>query len=316
MPWCPQCKAEYQEGYTECKDCKVPLVDKLEEAKVEFIPFLQSEDLKLAEKLAKFFEYSELDCEISYDEEYEVYTLSIPPEYEEDAKKLYSAFYTVEQERAIQEAMDNATNQIIEENEDEFSDSDMNYEVELDTEQIRDDSKLDDMSLEESSDENAVYHKGKETSSYIMKEDEYKDLSGTVTIFLLFGIAGIAFVILNIVGIISFLNGWFPNIIMGLVFLSFIYVAVSTNKKAKKVRSEIDTENKLTLEINDWLKINMTQEFLSSIHNDEISEEANYIRYIDTIKEMLLKEFGPQNLAYLDRLIDEYYSSTFDFDVE
>lgn len=31
MPWCPKCKAEYREGFTECSACKVPLVDTLPE---------------------------------------------------------------------------------------------------------------------------------------------------------------------------------------------------------------------------------------------------------------------------------------------
>jgi pentatricopeptide repeat protein len=31
MPYCPKCKTEYREGITECADCHVPLVEKLEE---------------------------------------------------------------------------------------------------------------------------------------------------------------------------------------------------------------------------------------------------------------------------------------------
>jgi hypothetical protein len=92
----------------------------------------------------------------------------------------------------------------------------------------------------------------------------------------------------------------------------FIYIAISTNQKAKKVQAEIDTENKLTEKINQWLKSNITESFLSSIHNDTISEELNYLKIVDTIKELLLKEFGTQNLSYLDRLIEEYYSNTID----
>jgi hypothetical protein len=29
MPWCPQCKAEYQEGYRICRGCQVDLIDEL-----------------------------------------------------------------------------------------------------------------------------------------------------------------------------------------------------------------------------------------------------------------------------------------------
>ncbi len=31
MPWCPQCRAEYREGFKTCSDCDTDLVDKLEE---------------------------------------------------------------------------------------------------------------------------------------------------------------------------------------------------------------------------------------------------------------------------------------------
>jgi len=27
MPWCPECGAEYREGFTRCSDCDAPLVD-------------------------------------------------------------------------------------------------------------------------------------------------------------------------------------------------------------------------------------------------------------------------------------------------
>ena len=32
MPYCPKCRAEYREGFTECADCEVALVDELPEA--------------------------------------------------------------------------------------------------------------------------------------------------------------------------------------------------------------------------------------------------------------------------------------------
>lgn len=32
MPWCPKCKNEYREGILQCAECKVPLVESLDEA--------------------------------------------------------------------------------------------------------------------------------------------------------------------------------------------------------------------------------------------------------------------------------------------
>lgn len=40
MPWCPNCRSEYREGFTECADCKVALVDELPpvaEKKIGFV---------------------------------------------------------------------------------------------------------------------------------------------------------------------------------------------------------------------------------------------------------------------------------------
>lgn len=39
--FCPECRAEYREGFTECSDCKVPLVRELPpEPKREYIEFV------------------------------------------------------------------------------------------------------------------------------------------------------------------------------------------------------------------------------------------------------------------------------------
>ncbi len=148
--------------------------------------------------------------------------------------------------------------------------------------------------------------------TYMLKSEQYKDLNATFWIFLIFGIAGILILVLNLAGIFDFINGAISNIVMGALFIFFLYVALSTHHKARKVQAEIEAENKLTEEINQWLSANITEEFLSSIHIDSISPELNYMRASETIHEMLIKKFGPQNNAYLDRLLDDYYNRTFD----
>ena len=313
MPWCPNCKAEYQEGFTECSDCKVELVDDIKENEV-LVPFFQAEDKKIAEKLVKFFHYSELNATTSYDEKNDSYIVSIPPKEEAEAKKLYQAFYFVERERMEQgesdlfEAAD-----ISEQDSDDFGDDneassfDDNYLIEPADTETEDTCQP----ITPGDEINAFDEEADSGKDYVMKADQYKDLTGTFWIFLLFGIAGLVIVFLNIIEVLHFFNGWIPNGVMTALFLFFLYVAFSTQKKAQKIRSEIDEENQLTAKINDWLKQTVTESYLSSLKDNTVSDEVNYIRVTDSIKEALMKEFGKQNLSYLDRLIEEYYTENF-----
>ena len=304
MPWCPNCNAEYQEGYTECSDCGVALVDSLEE-EIELVPFFQAEDKIIAEKLVSYFKYSNMPSDLSYHEENEVYLVNIPPRMEKEARKLYQAFYFVERE--------NIANGIYKDNRTTASDEETApnpmVEVLVDdyvpqhSEEGESEEYIDP--VEDTEDE------GVDKGAYVFKADRYKDLAGTVGIFLFFGAVGLVFVILNMAGILTILNGWLPNVVMGALFLGFLYIAFSTRQKAQTIRDEIAVENKLTEDINAWLKENITTDYLSSIHKDNLSEELNYIKMTDTIKELLIKNFGKQNLSYLDRLVEEYYNNNF-----
>jgi hypothetical protein len=296
MPWCPNCNAEYQDGYTECSDCGVALVDSIEED-IELVPFFQAEDKKIAEKLVSYLKYSNMPSEMSYSEENEVYLVNIPPRMEKEARKLYQAFYFVERENIVNGKTNSAQTpdpmvEVL------VDDVEPQYSEEGETEEYID-------PVEEAEDEDV------EKGAYVFKADRYKDLAGTVGIFLFFGIVGLVFVILNMAGILTILNGWIPNVVMGALFLSFLYVALSTRQRAQKIRAEIAVENKLTEDINAWLKENVTKDYLTSIHNDNVSEELNYIKMTDTIKKLLIKNFGKQNLSYLDRLVEEYYNNNF-----
>jgi hypothetical protein len=329
MPWCPNCKMEYQNGFTVCSDCKIDLVEDLEQAE-GLVPFFQAEDKRIAEKLVRFFKYSDLKSSLEYDEENEIYIVNIPPRKQAQAKKLYQAFYFVERELMEKGESDLVPSRSLEENNEDgtevnetpdFTDkySDDTEESSLDTDETDeyshsdpDDTNEDDTYQNETpGDDISSYEEEDDTTVYVMKADQYKDLAGTVWIFLIFGVAGLIVVALNLAGILSLFNGWLPNTVMGALFLLFIYIAISTNQKAKKLQKEIDAENKLTKEINSWLELNITDRFLSSLKDNNISDELNYIKITDTIKETLLKEFGTQNLAYLDRLIEEYYNKTF-----
>ncbi len=317
MPWCPNCKAEYQEGYSQCSDCGVTLVDSIEE-EVVLVPFFQAEDKKIAEKLVSYFKYSNLPSEISFSEENEVYLVNIPPRREKEARKLYQAFYFVERENIAnglyKDPATKAAKSDVEDEKEETDDLDPSMLSPETLEDYPEDESQEPLDVETEEYFNPIEESeedGAERGVYVFKADRYKDLAGTVWIFLFFGIIGLVFVILNMAGILSILNGWIPNTVMGVLFIGFLYVAFSTKHKADKIREEIAVENKLTEEINAWLKENVTKDYLASLSRDDISEELNYIKMTDTIKEQLTQQFGKHNLSYLDRLVEEYYTSNF-----
>lgn len=329
MPWCPKCKDEFQEGYTICSDCNVELVDELVPEEV-MLSFFQAEQKEIAEKLIHYFEHSDLNAKLEFNEEKEVYEVLIAPEMQKQAKKLYQAFYLIESEkyerRSSDEEFDEDSEDSLDENEEESVTStdeqllSVSEEEEDFEEDSSEDADLDPVISEEddfkkmdellaNSKESALR---REASAYIMKADQYKDLNSTVIIFTLFGVVGLVFTLLNIAGVIKLFDSWLFNLLASALFLYFTYVGLSTYKKAKEVKAEIEEENKLTEQINEWLTTNITEDFLSSHQDDNMSAELNYIKITEIIREMLLEEFGEQNHSYLDQLIEEYYTNNFD----
>jgi hypothetical protein len=258
----------------------------LEEEKM--ISIFQSEKETIAAKLIQYLSYSGLEANITFNKETEVYEVFVPVAKQNQAQKLYEAFHQVEIEKQEEKVI--AMEQKMPS---DHADPTKSNEEGFDSKEGNDDGYSTD-------------------TTYVMKEDQYKDLNSTVWIFLLFGIAGMVVVLFNIAGIFSFINNVVSIFALTALFLFFIYVGLSTNTKAKKIKSEIEEENKLTEKINKWLEANISESFLASIHNNAISDELNYIKKTNIIKDMLIKEFGSQNGAYLDRLIEEYYNKTFE----
>lgn len=303
MSWCPKCKMEYQEGITICDDCQIELVESLE-VEEEMVPLLQAVEKDILEKLIRYFDYSGLKASIQFDEANEIYEIFVPSKKQRQAKKLYQAFMIVESENQGQKTVNVDPTEESFEPEAALSDNDFEEDT------------LDQENQDTPEDDAFDYKSSDAPSVYVMKADRYKDLKDTVWIFLLFGVVGLLVVLLNVIGILSFINGIIPTLVSSALFLFFIYVGLSTHKKAKQVQVEIAAEKKLTDDINQWLEINVTEDYLSSLNDDTVSEEVNYIKKTEIIKSRLIKEFGEQNDAYLDRLIDEFYSSSIEGKIE
>lgn len=266
MPWCPNCKKEYDDKVKKCIDCDVVL----------YHPFYQSREEALVTKLQSFFDFSDLHSVIDYNDKNGLYILSVTETNLEEAKKLYQAFHYVEKDSENLDNEDFDSNQKLEE-----TDDDENH-----------------------------------STAYITKEERYSDYTSSYYTFFFFGVAGLIFVFLNIIGKINLLNGLIPNLVMGGIFIFFIYLGLNTMQKAKILRPEVEEEKELTDKINSWLSDNIDETYVEKFkevnegydEDNEDSFEFHYFKLTDAIKKDIENEFGEQNSDYLDKLIEDYYT--------
>lgn len=323
MPWCPKCKIEYVEGKTICNDCGTELVEELPE---ELAVFMETEKEKLAQKFVQFLRYSDIDsATYEYDEEKKAWLIYVKKESLKQVNKLYKAFYSVEVDQQLSELTGDIANEeedaIFEDIQEESSEY---LEMENDT---SDDFTEDEFSNEESSENTTDSMFDKEelkeifeatkkkpiiSSTYVKKEEKYKDLKSTAYTFIVVAVLGIAILILNFVGILNFFNSILPYIVMGALFILFLVIGFQSFSSAKKVESQITEENNTTEAIKRWLSENVTAEQLDSLTKEETTDEIRFFNKLEKMKNMIIAQFGELDDSYLDLLVEEYYNENYD----
>lgn len=100
MPWCPNCKMEYQEGIKVCSDCGGELIELNENETDEYLKQCELADMEKedeAQRLADFLEYSGIhNVSVEYFEETSTYKVSVADVQIKEAVKLYQAFLIAE----------------------------------------------------------------------------------------------------------------------------------------------------------------------------------------------------------------------------
>ncbi|MDF2951618.1 MAG: hypothetical protein K0S18_1201, partial [Anaerocolumna sp.] len=150
------------------------------------------------------------------------------------------------------------------------------------------------------------------SNTYIKKEEQYKDLISSAYSFLLIAVLGIGLLVLNVLGVIQIFNGILSYLVMGVLFIAFLYVGITSFTKSLKVKTQITEENQVTDKINQWLSENVTAAQLESFVNPEDTEEVQFMHKLDKMKELITATFGELDELYLDRLVEEYYNNTFE----
>ncbi len=323
MPWCPECKSEYIDGFTTCNTCGVPLVDSLEETE-ETIEFLATKKESFAKKFIQFLEYSNIkNASYQYKEEETSYAIMILKKDQKQVKKLYDAFYAVEAEKTlkaaamkdVRETADNEESSEIKETETAYDDitGDESEDIYEDLEDSEEDIPEELFAQEEVQ---GIFESARpavaESATYVKKEEQYRDLSSSAVTFLVVSVLGLVGVVLNALGVITIISGLLSYLVMSAVFIAFFIIGITTYSKSKKVEKEISEENNLTDAIIDWLDSNVTEEMVNGFANNSSAAEVQFLQKLEKMKALVVTQFGEMDDKYLDRLMEEYYNDHFD----
>ncbi len=306
MPWCPICKNEYREGISECADCKVPLVESLDNIVEDADTLLFStENEALAEKFITYLDYSDIHThDIKCDEENGLIHVYVTQSDFDTAKKLFRGFSIAE----------NSTRS--HQNDEEISDDEQAL-YESDSEDLSEDASDNDISAgkdtnilpDEDEFEEPNLRVSDSGGAFVKKADQYQDYRFSALSCIIVGLVGIIFCALNISGMLSIVSALFSQIVMIAVFALFIIGGIALYIKSGSIKMQIDSETAYINSVTEWLKAYVTQETLNELKDENVSDEINYFNYMEAIKEKLFSEFSDIDAAMAESLIDEHLNN-------
>ena len=271
--WCPKCKNEYVDGITLCADCGVELVDELPEETDEVKPvrLCHVANEEIGAKLVLYLNVEGVltagIMPVTEEDEFDdgFYVVVAKEEYDEKAETFESFDGASEMtEETVSSVISDAPSK--DSNVSAFSSySSLMTDIDDELAQIQDEeaSKMLSELRTESS------------SVYVKKKDKYTDLKFSGISFIVFGLLGLGLLALNLFEYINLFNK-FSSLIMVVVFVIFFIVGITSLLRAKKMKSMVSQEERASDDVLDWIEANITDEYISSLINEEETEEKNY----------------------------------------
>lgn len=266
MAWCPVCKNEYREGITECSECKVPLVDNLEDCKLVKILYGTREGL---EELKEYLEYNAVKpVQIDFDKEEGTEALFVS---EKDKLRSIKLISTLMKQKQLEQL-------------------ESNKEMEFTDVKPQDTSAMLGFSDYTS---NAKKAEDNKSAAYA--------LLGVGVLGIVFVILGFLGVLPFQPGNRYLLYG-----VLGAMFALFFVMGCISLKNAKGFEKKAITENTLTDTIKEWCVANLTKDVIdSSFQTAGKSEEELYFYRASFMKKRLNTQFMNLDQAFIESFIDD-----------
>jgi hypothetical protein len=141
---------------------------------------------------------------------------------------------------------------------------------------------------------------------YVNKKDAYSDLKFSGYSFIGFAVLGYLFAGLNLAGVISLFTN-FSMIILVVVFTVFLLIGISSFRKASRIKNLVSEEESAVEKVQQYINEHFTDEYLSSLDDDTLSEEENFFHVTEVLKGEVSQQFPLFSKGYIDQLVDEKY---------
>lgn len=305
MPWCPKCRTEYREGITVCADCKVELVaeykDALLQDATEMLVKVDAEHQMFVKKMHDFLEYSGIASVVL--NEGDMIGVYVAPSDYKQAKKCFKAFYSVETEMVLQQAAENAF--MKGEEFDYFGDDDNEEETDEDT-----NAALGYEAITPNA--SASVSESTENETYTSAAAKYEDYHSSGVTFVVLGVLGVGFALLNFMDVISLFGSGFSCFVLFVIFGIFLILGIFSFTKADQLKELAENEKKLVAEANEWMEKNFSADMLVCLNEEEASsenikpKEILYMDCLDQLVESLLAAFPTLHDSLAEQLVEDF----------
>lgn len=277
MPWCPVCKNEYKEGILRCADCNVDLVEQLTEEKKA----IYFGELKKLETIDAFLKENGIESgNITFEEEEQVYELSVLESDQKKAVRILGIFLREEEKNADKH--------------------------------IEDENQEEDQTEKKEREPAAVYVDKK------YKADEYKTSAYTLFFVGILGIVFLVCMGLDLLPIFNLGTSTkiMMYVVLGTLFLVFLGFGIYSMKAYKRILEESLEEESLIKKVEEYLNKTVTKETIKTSLNKKEIENENpedmYFEITAMIEAEMKKAFPDLEEALLAKLTEDHYTRLYE----
>jgi len=284
MPWCPNCKNEYKDGYTVCADCGATLVDSLDDAK-KAVYFGGEDELY---SLCDFMKANGLTgTVILFDKNEGTYELLVNSEDVASAQKMISVYL---QKIAMPKEAKEQKEEVESYTEEElaaFMQAKEAYIKEMTRTPYEDTAK---------------------------KAEEYKSGADSLLVVGLIGIIALVLLHLGIFPIaLPPFSKWMITGVMGFLFVVFIVMGFSSRKSYANLKDKASSDKTVKEDIINYLKEKINpEEFDADLIADEPGMEILYFRRMEKLKAMVFSYAEGIDASFAEYILEEVYSDIFE----